>query len=247
MLSLAAACSAIGLALAAAAGAFIGTVPAHSGPAAVRPWATAATSVTRPTKGRSGPAKRSAASGGRQAAPAAGSVPADGGPATGVAPQLSALCTDATRTPADILSPAFASLRSTAGGATEVRDYCAIVLGLPQLPDPDLVPSLPAAVLGQLSAVILSGLPPSVLAKLPTAELVKLPPSVQATLPPAVLATLPAAALAKLPPSVLATLPPAALAKLPPSVLATLPPPVPSQLSSSVRSALPASLPSRLG
>ena len=42
------------------------------------------------------------------------------------------------------------------------------MLGLPQLPDPDLVPSLPAAVLGQLSAVVLSGLPPSVLAKLPT-------------------------------------------------------------------------------
>jgi hypothetical protein len=247
VLSLAAACSGIGVALAAATGVFSGTVPAHSGPAAVRPSAIAATSVTRPTKARSGPAKRSAASGGGQAAPTAGSVPAGGGAATGVAPHLSALCTDATRTPADILSPAFASLRSTAGGAAEVPDYCAIVLGLPQLPDPDLVPSLPAAVLGQLSAVVLSGLPPSVLAQLPTADLVKLPPSVQATLPPAVLATLPPAALAKLPPSVLATLPPAALAKLPPSVLATLPPPVLSQLSSSVRSASPASLPSRLG
>ena len=214
------------MALAAATGVFSGTVPAHSGPAAVRPSATAATSVTRPTKARSGPAKRSAASGGRQAVPTAGIRPAGGGAATGVAPQLSALCTDATRTPADILSPAFASLRSTAGGAAEVPDYCAIVLGLPQLPDPDLVPSLPTAVLGQLSAVVLSGLPPSVLAKLPTADLVKLPPSVQATLPPAVLATLPAAALAKLPPSVLATLPPAALAKLPPAALAKLPPSV---------------------
>ena len=263
VLSLAAACSGVGVALAAATGVFSGTVPAHSGPAAVRPSATAATSVTRPTAARSGPAKRSGASGGRQAAPTAGSVPVGGGAATGVAPQLSALCTDASRTPADILSPAFASLRSTAGGAAEVPDYCAIVLGLPQLPDPDLVPSLPTAVLGQLSAVVLSGLPPSVLAKLPTADLVKLPPSVQATLPPTVLAALPAAALAKLPPSVLATLPPAALtelppsvlatlppaalAKLPPSVLATLPPPVLSQLPSSVRSALPASLPSRLG
>jgi len=239
VLSLAAACSGIGVALAAATGVFSGTVPAHSGPAAVRPSATAATSVTRPTKARSGSPKRSAASGGRQAVPAAGSVPAGGGAATGVAPRLSALCTDATRTPADILSPAFASLRSTAGGAAEVPDYCAIVLGLPQLPDPDLVPSLPAAVLGQLSAVVLSGLPLSVLAKLPTADLVKLPPSVQATLPPAVLATLPAAELAKLPPSVLATLPPAALAKLPPSVLATLPPAALAKLPSSVLATLP--------
>ena len=260
VLGLAAACSGIGVALAAAIGVFSGTVPAHSGPAAVRPSATA---VTRPTKARSGHAKRSAAPSGRQAVPTAGSVPAGGGAATGVAPQLSALCTDVTRTPAEILSPAFASLRSTAGGAAEVPDYCAIMLGLPQLPDPDLVPSLPAAVLGQLSAVVLSGLPPSVLAKLPTADLVKLPPSVQATLPPAALATLPAAALAKLPVSVLATLPPTALAKLPPSmlaklpppilatlppsVLATLPPPVLSQLPSSARSALPAPLPSRLG
>ena len=239
VLSLAAACSGIGVALAAATGVFSGTVPAHSGPAAVRPSATAATSVTRPTKARSGPAKRSAASGGGQAVPTAGSVPAGGGATTGVAPQLSALCTDATRTPADILSPAFASLQSTAGGAAEVPDYCAIVLGLPQLPDPDLVPSLPTAVLDQLSAVVLSGLPPSVLAKLPTADLVKLPPSVQATLPTAVLATLPPAALATLPPSVLATLPPAALATLPPSVLATLPPAALATLPPSVLATLP--------
>ncbi len=270
-LGLAVACSGIGVALAAATGVFSGTVPAHSGPAAVRPSATAATSVTRPTEARSGPAQRSAAPSGRHAVPTAGSVPAGGRAATAVAPQLSALCTDATRTPAEILSPAFASLRSAAGGAAEVPDYCAIVLGLPQLPDLDLVPSLPTAVLGQLSAVVLSGLPPSVLAKLPTADLVKLPPSVQATLPPTVLATLPAAELAKLPLSVLATLPPAALAKLPPaalaklspsvlaklpppvlatlspSVLAKLPPPVLSPLPSSVRSALPAPLASRLG
>ncbi len=239
VLSLAAACSAIGVALAAATGVFSGTVPAHSDPAAVRPWATAATPVTRPTKARSGPAKRSAVSGGRQAAPTAGSVPAGGGAATGVAPQMSALCTDATRTPADILSPAFASLRSTAGGAAEVPDYCAIVLGLPQLPDPDLVPSLPAAVLGQLSAVVLSGLPTSVLDKLPTADLVKLPPSVQATLPPAVLAMLPPTALATLPPAVLAMLPPTALAKLPPAVLAMLPPTALAKLPPSVLATLP--------
>jgi hypothetical protein len=264
-LGLAAACGGIGVALAAATGVFSGTVPAHSGPAAVRPSATAATAVTRPTAARPGSAKRSAVPSGRQAAPtagSAGSVPAGGAAATGVAAKLSALCTDVTRTPAEILSPAAASLRSAAGGAAEVPDYCAIVLGL-QLPDPALVPSLPAAVLGRLSAVVLSGLPPSVLAKLPTAELVKLPSSVQATLPPAVLAALPAPELAKLPLSVLATLPPAALAKLPPSmlaklppsvlatlppsVLATLPPSVLSQLPPLVRSAWPAQLPSQLG
>jgi hypothetical protein len=74
-------------------------------------------------------------------------------------------------------------VRSAAGGAAEVSDYCAIVLGLPQLPDPDLMPNLPTAVLGELSAVVLSGLPPSVLAKLPTADLVKLPSSVRSALP----------------------------------------------------------------
>jgi hypothetical protein len=183
VLGLAAACSGIGVALAAGTGVFSGTVPARSGPAAVRPSATAATSVTRPTEARSEPAKRSAAPSGRQAVPTAGSVPAGGGAATGVAPQLSALCTDATRTPAEILSPAFASVRSAAGGAAAVSDYCAIVLGLPQLPDPDLMPNLPTAVLGELSAVVLSGLPPSVLAKLPTADLVKLPSSVRSALP----------------------------------------------------------------
>jgi len=83
VLGLAAACSGIGVALAAAAGVFSGTVPAHSGPAAVRP---SATTVTRPTEARSGPAKRSAAPSGRQAVPTAGSVPAGGGAATGVAP-----------------------------------------------------------------------------------------------------------------------------------------------------------------
>src|SRR6202012_3917602 len=98
-----------------------------------------------------------------------------------------------------LTSPVFATLTSAAGAATNVPDYCALVLGLPSLPQPDLVASLPRPALAALPVRLLVKLPPSLLAQLPASVLVRLPA--------ATLATLPASVLAQLPVSVLATLP----------------------------------------
>jgi len=88
-------------------------------------------------------------------------------------------------------TPPFAALRSAAGGAAEVPDYCAILLALPRLPEPGLVPGLPAAVLASLPVATLSQLTAPVLSGLPVSDLVKLPPSVLSKLPAPVPSTLP--------------------------------------------------------
>jgi hypothetical protein len=292
LLGLAAACGSAGVALAAATGVFSGSSPPRPSTPATRPSVTAAGPASRAAASSGTSAGTRAASPGTSAPASAGStVPA-------LTTQLTGLCTEVARqiaapnsgtagsslsvtrleqalaSPAVagvLTSPAFTPLTAVTGGAAGVPDFCAILLGLPQLPAPGLVSSLPVtalarvpvAVLGHLSVPVLSELPPSVLAKLPSSVLATLPPSVLATLPssvlatlppsvlaslpPAVLGTLPSSVLARLPLSVLAQLPSSVLAKLPPSVLSGLPPSVLSQLPSSVQSSLPASVQSELG
>ncbi len=276
VLGLAAACGSAGVVLAAATGVFSGSSPSRPGTPATRP------SVTAAGPAASRPAASSGASAGTRAASPGAPAPASaGGTVPAVTTQLTALCTEVARqiaapnsgtagsslsvtrleqalaSPAVagvLTSPAFTPLTAVAGGAAGVPDFCAILLGLPQLPAPGLVSSLPVtalarvpvAVLGHLSVPVLSELPPSVLATLPASALAKLPPSVLAKLPPSVLAGLPAPVLATLPPSALATLPASALAKLPPSVLAGLPPAVLGTLPSSVLARLPPSVLAKL-
>jgi hypothetical protein len=91
-------------------------------------------------------------------------------------------------------SSEFSSLVSTAGSVTNVSDYCALLLDLPQLPDPSQLAQLPSTVLGQL----LSALPTSALTQL----LNTLPSSVLSQ----VLAELPSSLLSQLPTSLLGQL-----------------------------------------
>ena len=262
-LGVAAALGGVGVALAAATGVFSGSTPSHPGiastggsrvsasqGAAPSPARTAASAPGRATPGSSG----TATPGSTPAAPVtklsglctevAGHVAAlEGDTAAAMGQTLSATGLEqalASPTVSSVLtSPVFASLTSVAGAATNVPDYCALVLRLPALPQPSLVSGLPRVALAGLPVSLLEQLPASVLAKLPAWRLAGLPASTLAKLPASVLATLPATTLATLPTSVLATLPPSVLAKLPPSVLGTLP--------SSVLGHLPAAIQSELG
>ena len=261
-----------GVALAAATGVFSGTTPSQSGTAATgrpslpasqaaapAPGRTAAAPAGRPTPGSPG----NATPGSRAPAPVtklsglctevAGHVaalPGDTAAATGRTLSATGL-TQALASPrvgSVLTGPGFAPLTSAAGAATNVPDYCALVLGLPTLPRPSLAASLPVTALTALPPALLERLPVSTLAKLPASVLATLPAATLATLPPAALArlpvttlhapvcrlpgrlatlparlVLPTSVLARLPASTLATLPTSVLATLPPSVLATLP------------------------
>jgi hypothetical protein len=124
-------------------------------------------------------------------------------------------------------SSEFASLISTAQGATNVPDYCALLLDLPQLPDPSQLGQLPGALLGKLLTALpaatlaqdLTSLPQAtlsqVLTALPTSEL----STVLTSLPSSVVAQL----LNELPSSVLSQLPTSVLTQLPQSVLSQVP------------------------
>jgi hypothetical protein len=136
-------------------------------------------------------------------------------------------------------SPAFASLTSAADAVPYVPDYCAILLSLPQFPEPGLVSALPSRVLAGLPADLVAKLPVPMLAQLPVWYLAKLPVHVLAGLPSSVLAKLPAPVLAELPLPVLAKLPVPTVAALPLPVIAKLPIPVIGELPVPVIDKLP--------
>ena len=179
-LGLAAAVGGVGVALAAATGVFSGT-PSHSGPAsdgqsipasqgaAAAPAHTGA-SASPATPRPAGSAGR-ATPGSRPAAPVtqlsglctevAGHVAALGGDTAAATGQtLSATgLTQALASPSVgsvLTSPVFASLTAAAGRATNVPDYCALVLGLPTLPQPSLAASLPPTTLPTVRPIPIS-------------------------------------------------------------------------------------------
>jgi hypothetical protein len=128
----------------------------------------------------------------------------------------------------------FSSLISTAEAAANVSDYCALLLDLPQLPDPSQLASLPSALLGQLLTALPTSTLTSVLTSLPTSVLSQ----VLSALPTSALSTV----LTTLPTSVLSQL----LSALPTSALSTLLNTLPSTVLSQVLAELPSSLLSQL-
>jgi hypothetical protein len=119
-------------------------------------------------------------------------------------------------------SSEFSSLISTAGSAADVSDYCALLLDLPQLPDPSQLADLPGTLLGQL----LTALPVATL----TTDLTSLPSSTLSQ----VLTAVPASALTTI------------VTELPSSVVSQLLAEVPSSVLSQLLSELPSSVVSQL-
>jgi hypothetical protein len=123
----------------------------------------------------------------------------------------------------------FSSLESTAQSASAVPDYCALLLDLPQLPQPSDLTQLPSKLLGQL------------LTALPTATLVQDLTSLPSSTLSQVLTALPTSALSQ----VLTSLPSSALSQvltaLPTSALSQVLTSLPSSTLSQVLTALPTS------
>ena len=124
-------------------------------------------------------------------------------------------------------STQFASLLSTAQTAANVPDYCALLLDLPQLPDPSQLAQLPSALLGQLLTALPVSTLTQVLTSLPSATLSQVLTAVPASALSSILTSLPSSVvtqlLNELPTSVLSQLPASVLSQLPQSVLSQLP------------------------
>ena len=132
--------------------------------------------------------------------------------------------------PQELKKPEFSSLVSTARSATAVSDYCALLLDLPQLPDPSALAQLPSTLLAQLLTALPTSALSQVLTSLPTSTLSQVLTALPTSALSAILSALPASTVSQL------------LTELPASVLAQLPASVLSQLPSSVLSQLPSSI-----
>ena len=151
-------------------------------------------------------------------------------------------------------NPAFASLVRTARSATNAPDFCGLLLNLPSVPVPGSLSALPASAISQipvsdlskLNPSVLSQLPPSILAGMPAPSLAALPAPTLAELPASSLATLPAPELAKLPPAKLSQMPKSTLMRLSPATLSKLSPSALSKLSPATLSKLSPSALSKL-
>ena len=149
--------------------------------------------------------------------------------------QVAALASGAL--PQVLSNSEFSSLISTAQSAAAVPDYCALLLDLPQLPQPSELVQLPVTLLSQLLtqlptatlAQILTSLPSSILStlltELPTSTLTKLITELPGTIQTQILNELPTSTLTQLlnelPSSLVATL--SGLSGLTNSVLSLLP------------------------
>lgn len=124
-------------------------------------------------------------------------------------------------------STQFSSLVSTAQAATNVPDYCALLLDLPQLPDPSQVAQLPGTLLGQLLTTLPTTTLAGILTSLPAATLSQVLTAVPTAALSTMLTTLPSSIVAQLleevPTSTLTQLPQSVLSQLPQSVLSLLP------------------------
>jgi len=250
-----------GVALAASTGAISGSGSgsAHATASASQPAASTPSSVF-PSASRGPAATRSAQPGGAVAPQPASSAPVSpaSSPAGSSLPQTaSALCQalagDVTSASGGSLSPfaleqalasgkvggllakpEFSPLVSTAQSAANVPDYCALVLGLPQLPQPADLAQLPGPLLGQLLTALPSATLAQVLTSLPSTTLAQVLTSLPTPALSTVLTELPPSTtsqlLNELPASTLSQLPASVLSQLPASVLSQLPTPVLSQL-----------------
>jgi hypothetical protein len=271
-----------GVALAASTGTFSGSAPASGGTSAGAVPSTSASPGAQASPGTSpsiyafptataSPSATATASASAAASPAASAsaetVPqgatalcralistanSTGSQALSQAQQVQALASSAL--PQVLNGSEFTALISTAQSAIAVPDYCALILDLPQLPQPGDLTQLPVTVLTQVLAQVpvatltqvLTSLPSStlsaVLAELPastvTSILTELPSSVVSQL----LSALPTATLTQ----ILTELPKSAetqiLNELPTSVVTQLLNELPSSALSGVLSGLPSSL-----
>ncbi|MBV9451393.1 MAG: hypothetical protein JO345_36455 [Streptosporangiaceae bacterium] len=260
-----AACATGGVALAASTGALTGstsphamaspsqpaaswTQPAPSGsPSSAAPSASASNPLRVPG-GSTGTQATSTASASASASPTAQSLPqgatalckaliGDVATSTGVTSsqsgELQAL--SSSRLPGLLKRPEFSSLISITRSATTVPDYCALLLDLPQLPQPSDLAQLPSTVLGQLLTALPASTLSQVLTSLPSSTLSQVMTALPASALSQVLTSLPTATVTQL------------LNELPTSTLTQLPSSVLSQLPQSVLSQLPTSALSQLG
>lgn len=124
----------------------------------------------------------------------------------------------------------FSSLVSTAQSAANVPDYCALLLDLPELPQPADLAQLPSTLLGQLLTALPTSTLTQVLTSLPSATLGQVLTALPTSALSKVLTELPSSTVSQL----LNELPTSTLNQLPNSVLSQLPNSVLSQLPSSV-------------
>jgi hypothetical protein len=214
-----------------------GTPPTHSpntpigaGTGTQPPPVTSPTTSAAPAAGPSGTASPAATS---QSLPQSATalcqaligdvVPASGGTLS-QSGELAAL--SSSRLPAVLNSSEFAPLVATTQSAGSIPDYCALLLDLPQIPDPSALVQLPSSVLTQL----LTALPASTLSQVLTA----LPSSALSTIVSELPTSTVSQLLSELPTSIVAQL----LSELPTSIVSQLL----SELPTSVLSQLPASL-----
>jgi hypothetical protein len=252
-----------GVALAASTGTFSGPGPASLSPTSAASSTSAPGGVPLVSPSASGSATASAAA--SAAAPSTGplsptadppttSSPAASSPAVSVPKTAAGLCHAlisaangagsqvaalASGTAAGLLSSKseFSPLISTAGSAAAVPDYCALLLDLPQLPQPSELTQLPVSVLSSL------------LTQLPTATLAQILTSLPSSTLSAVLTELPASTVAQLLGSLPSAVQTQILNELPTSTVSQLLNELPSSLvstlsglsglSSSVQSLLP--------
>jgi hypothetical protein len=249
-----------GVALAASTGTFTGSGPGP-GSAPASAGSSVAAQVTppggalQPSASDSGSASASAPGGDGQQAQASPSASDSSSPAS--IPQTAAgLCTalaanaagtsgsltKAAQTQAlaggavsgALKSPEFSSLVSTAQSAVNVPDYCALLLSLPQLPQPAQLTKLPVSLLSQL----LTQVPAATLAQ----QLTSLPSSTLSTL----LTELPVSTVSQ----ILTSLPSSAVSQiltaLPTSTLSQILTELPNSVVSQILNELPTSVVSQL-
>jgi MgtE intracellular N domain len=202
----------------------VGGVPLASPSASVSATASATPSASASSTGPLSPAGATAApqsSSSPAASPSASSVPQTAaalchalisdvnGAAIQQAAQVTALASGAVPT---LLSsnPEFSSLISTVQSAAAVPDYCALLLDLPQLPQPSELVQLPVNLLSQLLTQlpvatltqILSSLPSSILStlltELPTSTVTQLLTELPSTVQTQILNELPTSTVTQL-------------------------------------------------
>lgn len=132
-----------------------------------------------------------------------------------------------SRLPTVLKNPEFNPLISTAQSVSTVSDYCALLLDLPDVPDPSALASLPGTVLGQLLTALPASTLAGILTSLPTSVLGSVLTSLPTSSLSSVLNMLPTSTVSQLlkslPTSVLTQLPTSVLSGLPQSVLSSLP------------------------
>ena len=234
-----------GVALAASTGTFSGSgpgsEPAHGGSSVTAPVTPPAGGFIPSPAPDSGSSSDPAGPGGdgQQQDPASSSTSDSSSPAS-IPRTAAGLCTAQTQALAGgsvsrtLQSPEFSSLVSTAQSAANVPDYCALLLSLPQLPQPAQLAQLPVSLLSQL------------LTQVPTATLAQQLTSLPSSTLSALLAELPVSAVSQ----ILTSLPRSAVSQiltaLPTSTLNQVLTELPGTVQTQILNELPTSVVSQL-